>query len=145
MKITIRNLQSRVPVNSRKVAKAVRKVLSSEGIRKSGEITLSFVNDRQIQRLNLKYLGKNNPTDVIAFDVAEPESADKIFADIVISAERAVDNAGIFRTAPLYELYLYVIHGVLHILGYDDRNKKDSLAMRRKESDLLKILNLSLD
>ena len=143
MRITIRNLQNKVPVNSKKVVKTAQKVLSSEGIKKSGEITLCFVNDRKIKELNLKYLGKNNPTDVIAFDVAEPKRPDKIFADIVISTDRVIDNAGAFHTAPLFELYLYIIHGVLHILGYDDRNIKDKLLMRRREESLLNILNLS--
>jgi len=139
VKITIINLQSKVPVNSKKVVKTVQKVLSQEGIKKSGEITLSFVNDRKIKKLNLKYLGKNNPTDVIVFDTAEPKTEEKIFADIVISTDRAIYNAATFKTTPLFELYLYVIHGVLHILGYDDRNNKDKLIMRKREADLVKI------
>ncbi len=138
MKITIINLQNKVPVNSRKVVKIVQSVLSSEGARKQGEITLSFVNDKKIRELNLKYLKKNKPTDVIAFDVTEPAVPDKLFADIVISAERAIDNAAIYKTNALCELYLYVIHGVLHILGYDDHAKKDILIMRKKEEKLLK-------
>jgi len=143
LRIIIKNLQSKVPVNSEKIVKTVQKVLSSEGIKKSGEITLCFVNDRKIKELNLKYLGKNNPTDVITFDIAEPKRPDKIFADIVISTDRAIDNAGVFHTRPLFELYLYVIHGVLHILGYDDKTKKDKLLMRKREANLLRILNLS--
>jgi len=143
VRITIINLQNKVPVNSKKVGKTVQKVLSSEGIKKSGEITFCFVNDRKIKELNLKYLGKNNPTDVIAFDIAEPRSFDKIFADIVISTDRAVYNAKIFKTSPLYELYMYVVHGMLHLLGYDDKTKKDKLLMRQKEESLLRTLNLS--
>lgn len=143
VKITVKNLQNRIPVNSKKVVKTVQKVLSQEGIKKSGEITLCFVNDTRIKELNLKYLGKNNPTDVITFDITELKDKDNIFADIVISTERAIDNAKTFKTSPLFELYLYVIHGVLHILGYDDKCKKDKLVMRKKEKDILKALNLS--
>ncbi len=104
---------------------------------------MSFVNDRKIKELNLKYLGRDNPTDVIAFDLAGQNSKDKIFADIVISTDRAIDNAGAFNTTPLFEVYLYIIHGVLHILGYDDRTKKDTLVMRKKEADLLKKSGMS--
>ncbi len=143
MKVAVRNLQKRIPINPKRIIKTVLKILSIEGIKKSGEITLCFVNDRKIKELNLKYLGKNNPTDVIAFDVAGPKRPDKIFADIVISTDRAIDNAGAFHTTPLFELYLYVIHGVLHILGYDDKTKKDKLLMRQKEESLLRTLNLS--
>ncbi|MDP2938259.1 MAG: rRNA maturation RNase YbeY, partial [Candidatus Omnitrophota bacterium] len=121
MKIAVRNLQKKIPVNPKRITKIVLKILSQEGIKKSGEITVCFVNDQRINKLNLKYLGKNNPTAVITFDVAEPKCKDEIFADIVISTDRAIDNADAFGTSPYFELYLYVIHGVLHILGYDDR------------------------
>lgn len=143
MKVAVRNLQKRIPVSPKRITKTVLKILSEEGIKKSGEITVCFVDDPKIRELNLKYLGKNNPTDVIAFDMPEPKSPDEIFADIVISADRAIDNAEAFHTSPLYELYLYVIHGVLHILGYDDKSKKDRLIMRKKEESLLKVLSLS--
>lgn len=143
MKIIVKNLQNRIPVNSKKIVKTVQRVLSQEGIKKSGEITLCFVNDAKIKALNLKYLGRNNPTDVMAFDITEPKDKDKIFADIAVSTERAIDNARTFKTSPYFELYLYVIHGVLHILGYDDKSKKDKLVMRKREKDILKALNLS--
>ena len=143
VKVAVRNLQKKIPINPKRITKTVLKILSQEGIKKSGEITVCFVNDSKIKELNLKYLGKSNPTDVIAFDVAEPKCKDEIFADIVISTDRAIDNADAFGTSPYFELYLYVIHGVLHILGYDDRNIKDKLLMRKKEKNLLKILNLS--
>jgi len=143
VKVAIKNLQKRIPINPKRIIKTVLKILSIEGIRKSGEITVCFVNDRRIKELNLKYLGKNNPTDVIAFDVTEPKRPDKIFADIVISTDRAIDNAGAFHTTPLFELYLYVIHGVLHILGYDDQKRKHKLLMQKKEELLLENLKIS--
>ena len=142
MRIIIKNLQNKVPVNSKKAVKAVQKVLWSEGIKKSGEITLSFVNDRKIKELNLKYLGKNNPTDVIAFDLAEPKRPDKLFADIVISTDRAISNAKIFKTAPLYELYLYVVHGMLHLLGYNDKDARQRQIMKDRASRILAGLNI---
>ena len=101
------------------------------------------MNDLKIKELNLKYLGKNNPTDVMSFDITEPKDAKKLFADIVISTDRAFDNALTFHTKPLFELYLYVIHGILHILGYDDKSKRDRLFMRKKERQILETLNLS--
>jgi len=142
LRIIIKNLQNKVPVNSKKVVKTVQKVLSSEGIKKSGEITLCFVNDRKIKELNLKYLGKNNPTDVITFDIAEPKRPDKIFADIVISTDRAIDNAGVFGTSSLYELYLYVVHGMLHLLGYDDKDARQRQIMKDRASRILTRLNI---
>ncbi|MFH0913009.1 MAG: rRNA maturation RNase YbeY [Candidatus Omnitrophota bacterium] len=143
MKITIKNLQNKVPVNPKRIIKIVQKVLFKESIKKSGEITVCFVNDKKIKALNSKYLNRNNPTDVIAFNITDAEDKRHIFADIAISADTAVANARAFKTTPLFELYLYVIHGVLHVLGYDDRKKSDKLLMRKKEEQILKVLGLS--
>jgi len=56
-----------------------------------------------------------------------------IFADIVVSVETAIRNANVFHTSPLYEANLYAIHGVLHILGYDDGSLKQQKLMSSKE------------
>jgi len=143
VRVVVRNLQKRIPINPKRVIKTVLKILSLEGIRKSGEITVCFVNDPEIKELNLRYLGKNRPTDVMAFDISGPKGIGEIFADIVISTDRAIDQARTFHTRPLFELYLYLTHGVLHILGYDHKTKKNKLLMRKREKNLLKILNLS--
>ena len=144
MKIIIRNFQNKIAINPKKIKKAVFKILSLEKIKKTGEVTFCFINDRKIKKLNLKYLGKNRPTDVLAFDITADKGLrrDKIFADIVISTDRAIVNARTFKAAPLYELYLYIIHGLLHILGYDDKTKKNRLIMRKKEEFLIKNLKL---
>jgi probable rRNA maturation factor len=143
VKIIIRNLQKKIPISPRtsaRIKKALLKACASEGIKKSGEITVCFVNNQEIKELNLNYLGRNNPTDVMVFDTSASLS---INADIVISTDTAVSHAKIFKTTPLYELYLYVIHGLLHILGYDDETKKDRLIMRKKEASLLNLLHLT--
>ena len=94
-----------------------------------GEITLCFVNDAKITELNAKYLKQNLPTDVLAFDVT---------GDIVISTDTAIRNAALFKTSPVYEMYLYVIHGVLHLLGYDDNNVLGRNLMNNKAKLILK-------
>lgn len=142
MKVIIKNFQKKIPINPRSIRKAVLNTLSLEGIKKSGEITICFTNDKQIRELNLMYRGQYNPTDVISFDISENNK--EILADIAVSADTAIRNARIFKTTHLYELYLYVIHGLLHLLGYNDNNKRNRLIMHKKEQSLLKILNLSL-
>jgi probable rRNA maturation factor len=88
--------------------------------------------------LNLKYLGKNRATDVMAFDISKNKA--KILADIVISGDTAVKNSKEFKTSSLYEAYLYVIHGVLHILGYDDETAQQRKIMEYKAQRILKTL-----
>jgi len=144
VKITILNLQNRIPVAPEKIKTTVNKVLSSEGTRRKGEITLLFCDDRKIRELNREFLGKRGATDVIAFNLSE-KGEDKLAADIAVSAQAAERNARIFRTSPLYELHLYVAHGVLHILGYDDRKAKDTAVMREKEETIMASLRLSQD
>ena len=136
MKIIIQNLQKKIPIYPQRIKKAVLNTLFSEGIKKTGEITICFVDDKIIRVLNFRYLGRNRPTDVIAFDISE--NKEQILADIVISTDTAVKNSKAFKTSPLYEVYLYVIHGVLHILGYDDKTAQQRKVMEYKAQRILK-------
>lgn len=142
LKIVIRNLQNKVPLNSQGIKRTILKTISSEKVKKSGEITLSFVNDQEIKGLNLRYRGQNNPTDVLAFDISRPSDPKNIFADIVISTDTAIRNACIFKTSKLYELHLYLIHGLLHLLGYDDKTQRQRKIMDEKAAYILTALKL---
>lgn len=136
--ITLKNLQKRIPlshVSLRKIREAIRICFSSEKLKKPAEITVCFVTDKKIAQMNLKYFGKSAPTDVIAFDISRRR--DSILADIIISADTAVINSRIYKTSPLYEVYLYVIHGVLHILGYRDKTPRQRQMMDKKSADIL--------
>lgn len=141
MKITVKNLQRKIFVKPAEIKKVIFKALRFEKINRSGEISVFLVNDQKIKRLNLAYLGKNSPTDVISFD--NSINKNKIFADIVISVDTASRNARIFKTAPWYELYLYVIHGVLHLIGYDDKDAKQRRTMRQVTERILRTLEIS--
>jgi probable rRNA maturation factor len=97
-----------------------------------------------IKGLNLRYLHKNTPTDVLVFDLSGQDKPAYTSADIIISTDRAIRNSKVFGTTPLYELYLYVVHGLLHTLGYDDKTKKQRQIMDRKADKILSTLNLKL-
>lgn len=86
------------------------------------------MDDAFIRKLNLKYLHVDSPTDVLAFDSY----------DIVISAQTALKNAGIFHTSLEYELCLYAVHGMLHIIGYNDATMFERVVMQKKENRILK-------
>ncbi|MDD2689228.1 MAG: rRNA maturation RNase YbeY [Candidatus Omnitrophica bacterium] len=134
MKITIKDFQKKIPVNPKRIKKTILNILSKEAIKKSGEITVCFVNDRNIKKLNLRYRGRNQATDVLAFDLSEPKSQ-RIFGDIAISTDAAVRGAKIYKTNVFYELNLYVAHGILHILGYSDHTTKEKGLMHKKEEE----------
>lgn len=119
------------------IKRAVRNTISSEAIKRNIEIAVCLVTDKKIQEFNKKYLSENNPTDVIAFNTASGIGNAGIIADVLVSADTAVSNAGVFKTSPLHELTLYVIHGTLHVLGYDDQSVKDRLVMQAKADQIL--------
>lgn len=143
MKINIKNLQKKIPLNHpirQTIKKAALNTLALKKTKKSGEITLCFLNDARIKKLNSFYLHKNIPTDVISFDLSREKN--ELFADIVISTDTAMRNARIFKTTPLSELCSYTIHGILHLLGYRDHTKKNRQLMEKKAKALLAKLEL---
>jgi len=128
-----------MPIKQPLVKKLVRKVLSLEKVSAEGEITVCFVNSSAIREVNLNYLGRNLATDVIAFDLSERGAGPsrRLIADIMISSDAAFSNARVFKTAPRYELFLYLVHGLLHILGYDDQSRAGRLLMQKRQEKLL--------
>ena len=134
MKITLWNLQKNVPVRAQKIKNLILKVLNGERVKKTGCINICFVNNPQIRELNAKFLKSKSSTDVLAFNLTDKKEKGIILADIMISAQTALKQAQIFKTTPEHELSLYVVHGILHILGYNDRTKLEKKQMRKKES-----------
>ena len=139
MQITIKNFQKKIPIYPKRIKKTILKILSKEGFKNSGAITVCFVSDKKVKELNLKYSHKNYSTDVLTFDFSNPQNKKNIFADIVISTDTACRNAKIFKTARANELNLYLIHGLLHLLGYDDCTQKQRQLMHRKEREYVNI------
>jgi probable rRNA maturation factor len=142
VKIIIKNFQNKIPISPKRIKITILEALDSESVKESGDNTVCLVNDKKIKELNRKYLQRNNPTDVLAFNLTGRRSSGKIFADIVVSTDTAIRNAKIFKTNPLYEVYLYIIHGLLHILGYGDKNTKQRKMMQEKADNIIKKLNI---
>lgn len=140
MVINIVNHQKKInfsAILAAKIKKTVRYTLSSEKINKKCVITICFVNNKIIKHLNKKHLGKNCPTDVIAFNMFFAEKGNYLGAEIAISTDTVISNAKIYKTTVMYELCLYVVHGILHVIGYDDKTKKQREIMRKKEINIL--------
>lgn len=104
-------------------------------------LSLAFVDNAEIQTVNRKFLRQDCPTDVIAFLLDGPDGGDPIHGEIVISAEYALGEAKKRRIDPQEELLRYVVHGILHLCGYDDRTPRLKRRMwTRQESYLGKFL-----
>jgi len=105
-----------------------------------------LVNDRTIKKLNREFLSKKYPTDVLAFDLSLRKSAPekkKIFGEIIISTDTAKRNSRIFNTDFKYEITLYLVHGILHLLGFDDTGSNKIKLMRKKEIELMQYLGMA--
>ena len=133
LRIAVRNLQKKASLSPGRIKRLIKRALKEEGIRAGGEITVSFINDSLIRKLNKRYLKKTGPTDVLAFNNAGPFNRKGLYADIIVSSDTAIHNAKIFNTTPSHELTLYSIHGLLHLLGYDHNSCRKSKIMRGKE------------
>ena len=129
-----------LPLAVEMVERAVRAVLVAEG-RDDVEISIAFVSDAEIARLNLEYLGHEGPTDVISFQLPDP--GDRIVGDIYIGAEQAERQAAELGADPGDELLRLAVHGTLHILGYEhpeDEGREESAMYRRQEELLAALL-----
>jgi len=103
------------------------------------EISLTFVDDAGITEINTQYLGRDYPTNVIAFSMNEGEFGDvnpNILGDIIISTETALRNAETEGFSLEDELDYLIIHGVLHLLGYDHELPGEAKEMREKEREI---------
>ena len=103
-----------------------------------GSINFIFCSDKYLLQLNQKYLNHNTYTDIITFD--NSDSQHEISGDLYISVERVRENSKQFSGSFVIELQRVMIHGILHLLGYNDKSSKDKETMRNKEDYYLSLL-----
>ncbi|MEI7686198.1 MAG: rRNA maturation RNase YbeY [Planctomycetota bacterium] len=139
-KISIATPQEVVAVDRGRMRDIARAVLTGEDIA-DYEISLAFVDNPTIHRLNKRYLDHDEPTDVLSFPLSDA-NAKKLAGELVIGVEVAKERAAELGHAIDAELGLYVIHGLLHLCGYDDKSDKAERAMRERERHYLAALGL---
>ena len=105
---------------------------------KLGNIGYLFCSDAYLLEVNKQYLNHDTYTDIITFDYVE---ADRVSGDILISVDRVSENAKIFQVPFEQELHRVIIHGILHLLGQEDKSDRDAAMMRKKEDEALLIWN----
>ena len=122
------------------LARAARTVLSSEGVREA-QLSIALLDDRAIRALNRKHLGHGRPTDVIAFPLWE--SGETVVGDVYVGVEQARRQAVDEGVTLDEELVRLVVHGTLHVLGWDhsgaDAARQDTPMWRRQE-ELVRIV-----
>jgi probable rRNA maturation factor len=124
----------RLRVDSVQLRRAIRAVLLGEQIRKA-DISVAIVSDRAIHQINRKFLDHDEPTDVISFVLSRENGF--VDGEIVVSSQTAASAAKRFGWTSADELLLYVVHGTLHLVGYDDLKASDRRKMRKREQHYL--------
>ena len=118
--------------------KWLRLVAESE-IRKIGDVNIIFCSDNYILNVNQQYLQHDYFTDIITFDYCEGE---KLSGDLFISVDSVRENAVEYGTEFKEELNRVIVHGILHLIGYDDHSDEDIKVMRQKEDYYLSLREL---
>ena len=158
MKLTIEvsNEQDKIEVTDALgdlVFRAAEAALLSEGVDFDCELSLTYTDNAGIRRLNSEYRGKDAATDVLSFpmfdtaaeDICAVDGAPAVLGDIVISLERAAEQAETYGHSFEREVAFLCVHSVLHLLGYDhERSEDEDKLMREKQRAVMRALGLEI-
>ena len=154
LKVLISNRQKEVKIPSGirlLIRRCCHAVLAFENFQGSAEVSVSFISNDEIRALNQQYREKDAPTDVLSFPLGENGSWDKnedtgayMLGDIVISAEKALEQAQLYGHTIQREIGFLTVHSMFHLLGYDhEAGGLPARQMREKEEAVLQELGLS--
>jgi len=132
MPIEVRNVQKQ-PVDAEMIAGVARLALAAAGGDQQANLTIALVDDAHIRRLNARFLGRARPTDVMAF----PAQEDEDLGDVVVSVQRAQEQAAELGRSLSQELAELVVHGVLHLLSLDDQDQAGRRQMAALQARVL--------
>lgn len=160
--IEVADRQKFLKLDVRRLVRVARSVLAAEQVEQS-EISVALVDNPEMHRINREYLQHDYPTDVISFLLDEGLSADspvsrrsgrgaiqqrrgagkRLSGEVIISVEYAAGMATKYGWSTADEVLLYLVHGLLHICGYDDLSEKELRIMRAREVEMLAIWKLT--
>ena len=147
MNIQIENQQKRIKIDKRRIRSQVNALLKLLDCTNM-EISITFVDNASIRQINKQYLGKDRPTNVISFPLQEGEFCDinpQMLGDIVISVDTAERDSASGNLSFDEEILFLIIHGLLHLRGYNHENTfiADARKMKKKEKELFSLLTQS--
>lgn len=134
MRVSIINRQSALAIPTRLIKRLVKAVIEFEGQR-CDEVSIYFVSTDEISQLHGQFFGDFSSTDCISFPIdADGNSFEyRVLGDVFVCPQVAINYSEQHEGNAKYELILYIVHGLLHLMGYDDIEGKDRLAMRKAE------------
>ena len=155
VRVTITDRQKRVKIPSglrMLIRRACIAVLREEKFQGDAEVSVTFVDNDQIRRLNAKFRDKDSATDVLSFPMGEngeydlnPSTGAKLLGDVVLSMEKAAEQAQEYEHSFEREVCYLTVHSMLHLLGYDHMNSEEKAVMRMKEETVMSQIGLGLN
>lgn len=158
LKIYFENEQEKLPLTYKLkmlVREAVEATLDLENYQNTAEVSITFTDNENIHKLNAKYRGVDRPTDVLSFPLFDYEGTSEeppvdemmnMLGDIVISLERAAEQAEEFGHSFEREVAFLTAHSMLHLLGYDhELGEEEDREMREKQNIVMDMLGLSIN
>ena len=155
VRVTITDRQKKVKIPSglrMLIRRACIAVLREEKFQGNAEVSVTFVDNDQIRRLNAKFRDKDSATDVLSFPMGEngeydlnPSTGAKILGDVVLSMEKAAEQAQEYEHSFEREVCYLTVHSMLHLLGYDHMNSEEKAVMRMKEETVMSQIGLGLN
>lgn len=155
VRVTITDRQKKVKIPSglrMLIRRACIAVLREEKFQGDAEVSVTFVDNDQIRRLNAKFRDKDSATDVLSFPMGEngeydlnPSTGAKILGDVVLSMEKAAEQAQEYEHSFEREVCYLTVHSMLHLLGYDHMNSEEKAVMRMKEETVMSKIGLGLN
>jgi probable rRNA maturation factor len=135
--------QDTLVVDLEKIRTICERILADHQIH-SGKINVVLVDSETIHRYNIDFLHHDYPTDVISFPIEDRRSEGYLEGEILVCSEVAKDRSAEFGWTAEEELLLYVVHGMLHLTGFDDTTPEQQAAMQEQERNFLAVLGLQV-
>ncbi|XOV92585.1 MAG: rRNA maturation RNase YbeY [Bacteroidota bacterium] len=133
------NLEFEFPLNKKEVKGWIARVIADESYELE-ELSIVFTSDDSLLEINKTYLNHDTYTDIITFDYSEKEKS--VMGEILISIDRVKENAQKYAVDFTQELARVIIHGVIHLLGYEDKSPNQKAIMRKKEDACISLLKI---
>lgn len=134
--VELANRQSLHQIEEARLIDVARSVLLGEKVH-DAELSIAVVDSTTMHALNLEYLNHDYPTDVLSFPLGE--TGGTLLGEVIVCADVAADVAARYEWSVMDELLLYLIHGTLHLVGFDDKSEATREEMRQRERHYLKL------
>jgi len=123
--------------HTRALKRAGRRVMKAEGVRKDALLSISLLSSREMSDINHRYLDREGPTDVLAFPMQEESAGAFLLGDVIICPDYVAVRKEEYGVAEGKELEFVAVHGILHLLGYEDDDEEGALVMDRRQREIL--------